>query len=150
VGIGAVKYADLSTGRTRDYRFDPERMLSLAGNTGVYLQYAHARIRSLLRRADEPGRVSTNVPLAAAERRLALELDGFTDVLVEVAATGEPHRLCGYLYGLAQAYTAFYERCPVLSAAPDVRANRLALSGLTGDILRTGLDLLGIAAPDEL
>ncbi|MFB9235969.1 arginine--tRNA ligase [Plantactinospora siamensis] len=153
VGIGAVKYADLSTGRGRDYVFDLDRMLALTGNTGVYLQYAHARIRSLLRRAGEPvhpDRIAPDIPLTGPERRLVLHLDGFGDLLAEVARTAEPHRLCGWLYALAQAYTDFYEHCPVLRAPAGVRENRLALSALTGEVLRTGLDLLGIAAPAEL
>lgn len=94
--------------------------------------------------------MTPHVQLVEAERKLALQLDGFDDVLVEVATSFEPHRLCGYLYALARVYTAFYEQCPVLAAAPDVRGNRLALCRLTGNVLRTGLDLLGIAAPDEL
>ncbi len=157
VGIGAVKYADLSTSRTRDYTFDPDRMVSLTGNTGVYLQYAHARIRSILARAGEPRTadaarvtVAPDTALAGPERRLALHLDTFGDVLAEVAATYEPHRLCGYLYTLAQAFTAFYERCPVLRAGSPARQNRLVLCRLAGDTLRTGLHLLGLDAPDRL
>ncbi|HEX8627980.1 MAG TPA: arginine--tRNA ligase, partial [Catenuloplanes sp.] len=151
VGIGAVKYADLSTSRTRDYTFDLDRMLALNGNTGVYLQYAHARVRSILARAgDPPGAVTSEVELTGPERRLVLQLDAFGGVLAEVAATYEPHRLCGYLYALAQTFSAFYEKCPVLRAAPTVRSNRLALCRLTGDTLRTGLDLLGLDAPEQL
>ncbi len=157
VGVGAVKYADLSTSRGRDYTFDPDGMVSLTGNTGTYLQYAHARVRSILRRTgDEVGEASAGAllagdgPLEPAERRLALRLDSFGDVVTEVAATSEPHRLCGYLFTLAQAYTAFYETCPVLTAPPAQRGVRLALCRLTGETLRTGLDLLGIAAPERL
>jgi arginyl-tRNA synthetase len=152
VGVGAVKYADLSTSRGRDYTFDPDRMVSLTGDTGTYLQYAHARVRSILRRAgDEPDApMAGDGPLQPAERQLALRLDAFGDVVAEVAATYEPHRLCGYLFALAQAYTTFYETCPVLAAEPDHRGVRLALCRLTGETLRTGLDLLGIAAPERL
>ncbi|WP_438941341.1 arginine--tRNA ligase [Micromonospora craterilacus] len=151
VGIGAVKYADLATGRTRDYTYDPDRMLALAGNTGVYLQYAHARIRSILAKATgvEPV-VDAEVALEPAERALILDLDAFADTLTEVVAGFEPHRLCGYLYRLAQTFTTFYERCPVLRADEPIRGNRLALCRLTGDTLRTGLELLGIEAPDQL
>jgi arginyl-tRNA synthetase len=151
VGVGAVKYADLSTSRTRDYAYAPDRMLALTGNTGVYLQYAHARIRSILARAGAPaGPVAVDAPLTPAERALVLDLDAFADVLAEVAEAAEPHRLCGYLHRLAQNFSTFYERCPVLKAEPQVRANRLVLCRLTGDTLRTGLDLLGIAAPEQL
>ncbi|WP_327147817.1 arginine--tRNA ligase [Nocardia sp. NBC_01329] len=151
-GIGAVKYADLSTSRVKDYSFDPVRMTAFNGNTGVYLQYAHARIRSILRRAGEStvAPVESAVPLVAAERELALTLDGYSTVLDEVAATLEPHRLAGYLYDLARAFTAFYDACPVLSAPEPVRGNRIALCHLTARTLAHGLDLLGIAAPERL
>jgi arginyl-tRNA synthetase len=149
VGIGAVKYADLSTGRSRDYTFDPERMVALTGNTGVYLQYAHARIRSILSRAPLSTPVAV-APLTSWERQLVLQLDGFSDVLTEVSVSFEPHRLCSYLYGVAQAFSAFYENCPVLKAPEQVRANRLAMCRLTGETLRTGLSLLGVAAPAQL
>ena len=156
-GIGSVKYADLSTARIKDYAFDLDRMVSLSGNTGVYLQYAHARIRSLLRRAAEqglapdPAAVDGTVAPAGAERRLVLLLDRYAGALSDTVAGYEPHRLCGYLYSLAKAYTEFYETCPVLAAGTDAqRANRLVLSALAADTLRGGLDLLGIAAPDRL
>lgn len=151
VGIGAIKYADLSTGRTRDYAFDLERMLSLNGNTGVYLQYAYARIRSLQRRADlTPAPVQIDLPMANAERQLALHLDGFGDAVNVVASTLEPHRLCTYLFELAQNFTTFYESCPVLKAEPATRDNRLHLCDLTGRTLQAGMHLLGIATPPEL
>ncbi|MEV6600991.1 arginine--tRNA ligase [Actinoplanes sp. NPDC051346] len=151
VGIGALKYADLATSRTRDYTYDPQRMLALTGNTGVYLQYAHARVRSILARAGG-GRPTIDVTAALepAERSLILDLDAFADTLHEVTAGYEPHRLSGYLYRLAQTLTTFYELCPVLRAEPAQRANRLALCHLAGDTLRTGLGLLGIDAPDQL
>jgi arginyl-tRNA synthetase len=146
-----LKYADLSTGRTHDYVYDPGRMLALTGNTAVYLQFAHARARSILAKASEvdpePGGAA---PLLDVERALALDLDGFGDVLVEVAQTLEPHRLCRYLYRLARSFTAFVERCPVLRAPAGTRATRVALCGLTAATMRTGLALLGIAAPDRL
>ncbi|GGL07076.1 arginine--tRNA ligase [Nocardia jinanensis] len=151
-GIGAVKYADLSTSRVKDYSFDPVRMTAFNGNTGVYLQYAHARIRSILRRAGESTAavVEAAVPLEPAERELALALDGCATVLDEVAATLEPHRLAGYLYDLARAFTAFYDSCPVLVAPEPVRGNRIALCHLAARTLAQGLDLLGIAAPQRL
>ncbi len=154
VGIGAVKYADLSTSRTRDYVFDVDRMVSLQGNTGVYLQYAHARIRSILRKlpADAvPGDVDVTAPLESAERRLVMLLDELSAVIASVDEGFEPHRLCGYLYSLAQAFTDFYEVCPVLKAPTDaIRNNRVAICQVTGDTLKLGLELLGIAAPERL
>ncbi|MGW4771013.1 arginine--tRNA ligase [Nocardia sp. NPDC004278] len=150
-GIGAVKYADLSTSRVKDYTFDLDRMVALQGNTSVYLQYAHARIRSILRKAeDRMSRIDVSVALEPAERALALELDAYGTVVAEVAATLEPHRLCGYLYDLARDFTGFYESCPVLTAADPVRGNRLALCELTAKTLAHGLGLLGIAAPERM
>ena len=155
VGIASVKYAELSTSRTKDYTFDVDRMVSFTGDTGAYLQYAHARVRSILRRA-EPGLlaeagVDLGVAPEPAERALILLLDAFGDRLAEVGETCEPHRLCDYLFDLARAFTDFYEACPVLGAATDAqRGNRLALCRLTAATLRQGLGLLGIAAPDRL
>ncbi|WP_280194874.1 arginine--tRNA ligase [Nocardia farcinica] len=151
-GIGAVKYADLSTSRIKDYTFDPARMTALNGNTGVYLQYAHARTRSILRKAEDFNSISVDsgISLEPAERDLTLTLDGYGTVLTEVAATLEPHRLAGHLYDLARAFTAFYDTCPVLTAPDQVRGNRLALTQLTARTLAHGLGLLGIAAPERL
>lgn len=152
-GIGAVKYADLSTSRTKDYSFDVERMVSLTGNTGVYLQYAHARIRSILAKVPggETAPVDGSLPLHPAERELILLLDEFDATLGEVARTLEPHRLCGYLFALAKAFTDFYESCPVLKAdSPAARGNRVAVCRLTGDTLARGLDLLGLKAPTRM
>ena len=150
-GVGAIKYADLSTSRLKDYAFDIERMVSLTGNTSVYLQYAHARIRSILRKAGEDvAAVDPDLPLHPAERALVLALDELDAVLRDVAATSEPHRLCTYLFDTAKAFTDFYENCPVLAAEPAVRANRLALCRLAAATLHDGLGLLGIAAPDRM
>ena len=151
IGIGAVKYADLSTSRLKDYAFDIERMVSLTGNTSVYLQYAHARIRSILRKAgDSATAPDPSLPMHPAERALVLALDELDAVLRDVAATSEPHRLCTYLFETAKAFTDFYENCPVLSAEEGVRANRLALCRLAAATLHDGLGLLGIAAPDRM
>ena len=153
-GIGAVKYAELSTSRTKDYAFDVARMVVRTGDTGVYLQYAHARTRSILRRL--PGdpasaTVDPSLPLHPAERALALMLDEFADALGDVAGTLEPHRLCGYLFALAKAFNDFFEECPVLRADTDAqRGNRTVLCRLTARTLATGLDLLGIEAPARL
>jgi arginyl-tRNA synthetase len=152
VGIGAIKYADLSNDRVKDYVFDWHRMLSFDGNTAPYLQYAHARIRSIFRR----GEVAAPTGLAAvtvsesAERALAIELLAFEGVIAAVAESLEFHRLAFYLYGLATVFTAFYETCPVLRAEGDTRASRLALCDLTARVLARGLNLLGIAAPDRM
>ncbi|WP_433579407.1 arginine--tRNA ligase [Nocardia brasiliensis] len=150
-GIGAVKYADLSTARVKDYTFDLDRMVAFTGNTAVYLQYAHARIRSLLGKAGAPEPViAIDGPLAAAERALVLTLDAYGATVAEVGSTLEPHRLCGYLYQLARTFTAFYDACPVLKADAPQRGNRLALCDLTARTLAHGLDLLGIAAPERM
>jgi len=153
-GIGAVKYADLSTSRTKDYAFDVDRMVSLSGNTGVYLQYAHARIQSILRRlpAEEwDTTFDAALPLQPAERALALCLDESTEVLGDVADSLEPHRLCSYLFTLAKTYTNFYETCPVLQAeTAALRHNRIALCRLTARTLTTGLRLLGIETPERM
>ncbi len=152
VGTGAVKYADLSGERGKDYVFDYDRMLSLHGNTAPYLQYAHARIRSIFRRAgvDAPGQLDTVGLDAPAERALALELLNFPQVVAEVAATCQCHKLAGYLYGLAAAYTGFHENCPVLRAEEPTRTSRLALCDVTARTLALGMDLLGIAAPHPM
>jgi arginyl-tRNA synthetase len=151
-GVGAIKYADLSTSRLKDYAFDIARMVSLTGNTSVYLQYAHARICSILRKAGDgaQGPVVPRLPMHAAERALVLALDELDAVLRDVAASNEPHRLCTYLFDTAKAFTDFYENCPVLAAADGVRANRLALCRLAAATLHDGLGLLGIAAPDRM
>jgi arginyl-tRNA synthetase len=153
IGIGAVKYADLSNDRVKDYVFDWDRMLAFEGNTGPYLQYAHARIRSIFRRAegvtvDDTAAISVSED---QERALVLELLGFGDAVVAVAEHLQPHRLCTYLFDLAQAFTSFYESCPVLRAPDEAtRASRLALCELTARVLQRGLDLLGIEAPDRM
>jgi arginyl-tRNA synthetase len=155
VGIGAVKYADLSTARESAYVFDWDRMISFRGNTGPYLQYATARIRSIFRRAgadaDPALRGSRVAVTAAPERALALRLLGFGAVVTGVGETAEPHRLCAYLFDVASLFTAFYEECPVLKAEPEsLRAARLALCALTLSVLSTGLGLLGVPVPDRM
>jgi arginyl-tRNA synthetase len=150
VGIGAVKYADISTDRTKDYVFDYDRMLAFDGKTGPYLQYAHTRIRSIFRRAgiDAPGVAGAVTVSEPAERALALELLQFSTVLEGVAESLEFHRLANYLYELSTIFTAFYESCPVLRAEGEVRQSRLVLCDLTARVLALGLGLLGITAPD--
>jgi arginyl-tRNA synthetase len=150
VGIGAVKYADLSVAHDSEYTFDLDRMVSQVGNTAPYLQYAAARIRSILRKAGSP----PDGPILQTEdteRDLMLALLGFGDVVAGVGATLEPHRLCTYLFDLAQTFTTFYDRCPVLKAPDEeVRASRLRLCGVTLAVLEQGLALLGIAAPERM
>ncbi|GAA4207520.1 arginine--tRNA ligase [Actinocatenispora rupis] len=152
VGIGAVKYADLSAERGKDYVFDYDRMLAFTGDTAPYLQYARARILSIFRRAGltEAAAVDTVLVTEPAERALALDLLAFPATLHEVADTALVHRLTRYLFRLAAAYTDFYESCPVLSAPEPTRGSRLVLCDLTARTLATGLDLLGIEAPDRM
>ncbi|MDX3314927.1 arginine--tRNA ligase [Streptomyces sp. NPDC054884] len=153
VGIGAVKYADLSTSAVRDYKFDLDQMVSLNGDTSVYLQYAYARIQSILRRAGEARPAAhPELALAPAERALGLHLDRFGETLSEVAAAYEPHKLAAYLYQLASLLTTFYDQCHVLSPdnAPEVVENRLFLVDLTARTLHRGMALLGIRTPERL
>jgi len=148
IGIGAIKYADLAGDRRSDYVFDWDRMLASTGNTGPYLQYAYARIRSIFRKADtEPGPV---LPAEPAERRLALALLGFEAAVTGAAGLREPHRLASYLHDLAVAFTGFYESCPVLRSAGATRASRLTLADRTARTLALGLALLGIDLPEEM
>jgi arginyl-tRNA synthetase len=153
VGIGALKYGDLSVARSSGYVFDFDRMLALTGNTGPYLQYATARIRSIFRRAGL-GPDSAHGPILiteSAERALALALLGFGTAVSQTAAMAEPHLLAGYLFEVASAFTAFYEACPVLKAPdPRLRDSRLGLSALALRVLQTGLGLLGIPVPDRM
>jgi arginyl-tRNA synthetase len=152
VGIGAVKYADLSTSAVRDYKFDLDQMVSLNGDTSVYLQYAYARIQSILRKAGEARPAAhPELELAPAERALGLHLDQFGETVLEVAASYEPHKLAAYLYQLASHLTAFYDQCPVLKAdTPEQVENRLFLVGLTARTLHQGMALLGIRTPEKL
>ncbi|GAA2505283.1 arginine--tRNA ligase [Streptomyces longisporus] len=152
VGIGAVKYADLSTSPNRDYKFDLDQMVSLNGDTSVYLQYAYARIQSILRKAGETKPAAhPELALAPAERALGLHLDAFGDTVFEAAAEYAPHKLAAYLYQLASLYTSFYDKCPVLKAeTPEQVENRLFLCDLTARTLHQGMALLGIRTPERL
>ncbi|QGN45930.1 arginine--tRNA ligase [Micromonospora sp. WMMC415] len=151
VGIGAIKYADLSSDRHKDYVLDWERMLSLDGNTAPYFQYAYSRIQSIFRRAGVTAQPDAPISLAEpAERALAFELIGFAGVVTDVADSLEFHHLAGYLYRLAAAFSAFYERCPVLRADGPSRDSRLVLCDLTARVLRQGLYLLGIRTPERM
>jgi arginyl-tRNA synthetase len=153
VGIGAIKYADLSTARDSAYIFDWDRMISFKGNTGPYLQYATARIRSIFRRAglDEAEPRGPILVVDPSERTLARKLLDFGAVVTLVAETAEPHRLCGYLFEVASLFTSFYEQCPVLKADDEeTRNSRLALCAATLRVLVTGLGLLGVPIPDRM
>ena len=153
IGIGAVKYADLSTDRIRDYVFDWDRMLAFDGNTAPYLQYAHARISSIFRRAevDRATVAADAITLAAdQERTLAKRLLAYPTAIADTLATYSPHKLATYLFELAQDFTAFYEHCPVMRADEPLRSSRLALCDLTARTLEHGLGLLGIQAPESM
>ncbi|MFD4375486.1 arginine--tRNA ligase [Streptomyces sp. NPDC058486] len=152
VGIGAVKYADLSTSAARDYKFDLDQMVSLNGDTSVYLQYAYARIQSILRKAgDAKPAAHAELELAPSERALGLHLDGFGEAISETASEYAPHKLAAYLYQVASLYTTFYSECPVLKAdTPAQVENRLFLCALTARTLHQGMALLGIRTPERL
>ncbi|AMX03120.1 arginine--tRNA ligase [Microbulbifer thermotolerans] len=154
VGIGAVKYADLSKTRTNDYVFSWEAMLSFEGNTAPYLQYAYTRVRSIFRRAGvEPSELKGEIHLETAEERtLAIKLCQFGEVLDQVAKDTFPHVLCTYLYDLASAYMAFYEACPVLKegVSEAQKQSRLQLCNLVARTIATGLDLLGIEVMEQM
>ena len=153
VAMAAIKYADLSTGLNKDYVFDVGRMVQTTGNTGPYLQYAHARMSQVLRKADAEGHGEQTKVLVLdepAEQTLALLLTRYGETVNEVADTLQPHRLCAYLYDLAGALSIFYEQCPVLKSAGDVRDSRLALCLATKRVLASGLNLLGIEAVERM
>jgi arginyl-tRNA synthetase len=153
-GIGAVKFADLSSDRVKDYVFDIDRMVRFEGKTGGYVQYAHARTRSIFRKA-EGAAMAPSITLAddagrAAERALLFTLLGFPAAVRVVERALTPHVLCTYLYDVAEAFSSFYEHCDVLKAAPETRASRLAMCELTSRVLSLGLSLLGIHAPQRM
>jgi arginyl-tRNA synthetase len=152
LGVGAVKYADLSTERMRDYVFDWDRMLAFEGNTGPYLQYAHARIRSIFRRAEvTPPTPGTPVTLGEPqERALALQLLRFGEAVQATADASSPSKLCTYLFDLATSFTTFYEACRVLVDDEAIRTSRLALCDVTARVFECGLSLLGMEAPEQM
>lgn len=152
VGIGAVKYADLSKNRTTDYVFDWDNMLTFEGNTAPYIQYAYTRIRSIFANSG----IDLNALSGAIqindekERQLALTLLKFEEAVNTVARDGTPHILCAYIYDLAGAFSSFYEHCPILNQADEVKQSRLKLAALTARILKQGLDLLGIKTVEKM
>jgi arginyl-tRNA synthetase len=150
VGIGAVKYADLSKNRSSDYIFNWDTMLSFEGNTAPYLQYAYARIQSIFRKA---GEFDKNAPLklnATAEKQLAVKLLQLAEAIEVVAKDGTPNILCHYLFELAGNFMTFYEACPILKADNEIKNSRLKLAKLTANTLETGLDLLGIKTLERM
>lgn len=149
VGVGSIKYADLSSDRVKDYVFDIERMVSFEGNTAGYLQYAVARAKSIHRKAGEVATVDFAVK-EPAEKALALALLDFGSAVREVESTLQPHRLAGYLYSLAVRFTEFYDACPVLKADEPTRSARIGLCDLTARTLSEGLSLLGIQALERM
>jgi arginyl-tRNA synthetase len=154
VGIAAVKYADLGNDLVRDYVFNLDRMITFEGNTGPYLQYAHARIRSIFAKAGiEPREVAAAEFLIRepSEKALALGLLRYGGMVADAGRSLEPHRVCAYLYELANLYSGFYQQCPVIKAADEaVRRSRLRLCDLAGRVLADGLNLLGIEAPERM
>lgn len=152
IAMAAVKYSDLSTQLQKDYVFDAERMTATTGDTGPYLQYAHARANQILRRAEAEGIAWSTVTTLTepAEHALALQLSRFGEVVAGVAADLQPHKLCTYLFETATAMSTFYEQCPVLKSSGEVRESRLALCATTKKVLARGLNLLGIDAPDQM
>jgi arginyl-tRNA synthetase len=155
VGIGAIKYADLAQNRTTDYVFSFDKMLELKGNTAAYMQYAVARVegifakggvdRAAVRRACDGVLLSD-----PRERALAMKLARFGEALEDVEADYRPNVLTAYLFDVAGAYSSFYDALPVLKAEGAERTARLALCDLTGQVLRRGLELLGIRVPERM
>jgi len=154
IGIGAVKYADLSIDRNKNYIFDWDKMLSFDGNTAPYLQYAHARINSIFRKASISKENFDSIEISLIndhEESLSRAIIGFSESLDEAIGNYAPHRLAVYLHKLAQEFGSFYENCPVLLNDDELTMNRrLALCNLTARTLSTGLNLLGIDAPERM
>jgi arginyl-tRNA synthetase len=156
VGIGAIKYADLCQNRTSDYVFDWNKMLAMNGNTGAYLQYAYARIRSIFRKGEiRPEAIGAACPAIAlshpAERALGVRILRLPEMLELAASELKPNIVSDFLFDLANAYSTFYDECPVLKAeSAERRDSRLALCDLTARTLKFGLDLLGIDVVEQM
>ena len=154
IGIGAIKYADLSIDRNKNYVFDWDKMLSFDGNTAPYLQYAHARICSIFRKSSISRESTFNSEILVVndfEKSLSKSIIGFSESIDETINSYSPHRLAVYLHHLAQDFASFYENCPVLVSNDEAKMNsRLALCNLTARILKTGLGLLGIETPENM
>jgi arginyl-tRNA synthetase len=154
VGIGAVKYADLSKSRTTDYIFDWDTMLSFEGNTAPYLQYAYTRVKSIFRKADiDIDTIKAEVVVSEVqEKALAVKLLQYQEPITQVASEATPHVLCTYIYELASLFMTFYEACPILKEGiePQIKESRLMLAALTANTLKSGLDLLGIETMEKM
>ena len=151
IGIGAIKYADLSNDLVRDYVFDMDRMVAFEGNTGPYMQYASARIRSLIQKGGSFEGGAPFILNEPQERLLALQLLQYNAVLQNTVNHLEPHRLCTWLFELTESFSSFYQSCPVLKIEdPSLRASRLRLAALTGKVIVDGLDVLGIESPQQM
>jgi arginyl-tRNA synthetase len=147
VGIAAVKYADLSKDRARDYIFNFDQMLSFEGNTAPYLLYAYTRVASIFEKAGlSMNSIQGEVKLVSEkEKELASKLMQFPEVLARVTQRGQPHTLCSYVYEVAGIFSSFYEHCPILSAdTEEQKQSRLRLAALAGKTIKQGLNLLGI------
>jgi arginyl-tRNA synthetase len=156
VGVGAVKYADLSQNRTSDYKYDPDKMLATEGNTATYMQYAYARCRAIFRKGEvDEARFRASPPAVVighpAERALVLQLLRFPEAVENAAGDYLPHLVTGYLWDLAKCFSGFFENCPVLKAeTPELRDSRLLLVDLVGRVIRQALDLLGIRTVERM
>ncbi len=152
VGVGAIKYAELSKNRLTDYVFDWDTMLSFEGNTAPYLQYAYTRIRSVFRRADiDPGTLRGDILIQEPlEMQLGLKLLQFSETVDAVTEDYQANILCNYLFELAGLFMSFYEACPILKAAPEVTTSRLLIADLTARVIQQGLDLLGIDTVEQM
>ena len=150
LGIGAIKYADLSSERGKGYRFNLAQMTSFTGNTAGYAQYACARARLVVEKAGGAPAGARVMVAAPEERALALQLTLLTSAVRAVETTLEPHRLTNYIHALAVAFSKFYEACPIRDAAPDVRASRATLADVAGRTLGLALDLIGVGVPRRM
>ncbi len=151
VGIGAIKYADLSQNRTTDYVFSWQKMLAMTGNTAPYMQYAYVRVQSIFRKAGDMKTDSAGITLRTpAELDLAKHILRFSDSLHAVAEDDKPNWLTSYLFDLSNKFSTFYENCPVLQSEEPTRSSRLLLCRLTADVIKRGLNLLGIDVIEQM
>ena len=151
IGIGAIKYADLSNDLVRDYVFDMDRMVAFEGNTGPYIQYGAARIASLLRKGGQLDAGAEILLEEPQERHLALQLVQYNTVLRETVHNLEPHRLCTWLFELTEAFNSFYQSCSVLKVENEaIKQSRLRLTKITRRVIVDALDVLGIESPQQM